>query len=75
MRKPISRIFSLNDPGWGRGGSGGNGDGQRPRPGNDGPPDLDELWRDFNRKLNGLFRKGGGSGPPSGGSEDRKSVV
>jgi membrane protease subunit HflK len=69
MWKPISRIFSLNDPGWGRGGSGGNGDGQRPRPGNDGPPDLDELWRDFNRKLNGLFRKGGGSGPPSGGSD------
>ena len=30
---------------------------QRPRPrgGNQGPPDLDELWRDFNRKLNGLF--------------------
>ncbi len=42
---------------------------------NDGPPDLDELWRDFNRKLNGLFgggRKGGSPGrpgaePPSGG--------
>ena len=36
----------------------------------DGPPDLDELWRDFNRKLNGLFRgKGIGPGPqrePSG---------
>jgi modulator of FtsH protease HflK len=30
---------------------------------NDGPPDLDELWRDFNRKLNGLFgNKGGGGG-------------
>ncbi|RZK99977.1 MAG: FtsH protease activity modulator HflK [Rubrivivax sp.] len=28
---------------------------------NDGPPDLDELWRDFNRKLSGLFSgKGGG---------------
>ncbi|CAD5367320.1 HflK protein [Rubrivivax sp. A210] len=26
----------------------------------DGPPDLDELWRDFNRKLSGLF---GGRGP------------
>src|SRR5690349_23474927 len=23
--------------------------------GRDGPPDLDELWRDFNRKLSGLF--------------------
>jgi membrane protease subunit HflK len=30
----------------------------------DGPPDPDELWRDFNRKLNGLFRgKGIGPGP------------
>jgi len=37
----------------------------------DGPPDLDELWRDFNRKLGGLFGgKGGGnrrSEPESGG--------
>src|SRR5687768_12933309 len=35
----------------------------------DGPPDLDELWRDFNRKLSGLFGgKGGGQRPngPSG---------
>jgi membrane protease subunit HflK len=32
---------------------------------NDGPPDLDELWRDFNRKLSGLF--GGKSGGKSGG--------
>ncbi len=36
---------------------------------NAGPPDLDELWKDFNRKLGGLFGKpnaplrgGGGSG-------------
>ena len=27
----------------------------RPKSANQGPPDLDELWRDFNRKLNGLF--------------------
>jgi modulator of FtsH protease HflK len=37
----------------------------------DGPPDLDELWRDFNRKLGGLFGgKGGGARrpePESGG--------
>jgi modulator of FtsH protease HflK len=33
---------------------------------NDGPPDLDELWRDFNRKLSGLF--GGRSGGPTGGN-------
>ncbi|HIV69431.1 MAG TPA: FtsH protease activity modulator HflK [Candidatus Aquabacterium excrementipullorum] len=38
----------------------------------DGPPDLDELWRDFNRKLSGLFsgRSGGdnGNGNGPGGS-------
>ncbi|MFD1710743.1 FtsH protease activity modulator HflK [Ottowia sp. GY511] len=40
--------------------SGGNGGGRGP---NQGPPDLDELWRDFNRKLGGLFGgKGGGGG-------------
>ena len=33
----------------------------------DGPPDLDELWRDFNRKLSGLFGgKGGGPRLPRG---------
>lgn len=30
-----------------------------------GPPDLDELWRDFNRKLAGLF---GGGKKPAGGN-------
>jgi len=59
----------LNDPGWGRGqGSGGDGERPRQRPGSDGPPDLDELWRDFNRRLNGMFgkRRNGGGQPPSG---------
>ena len=36
---------------------------------NDGPPDLDELWRDFNRKLSGLFGGGGTGEGPRGGSE------
>ena len=37
----------------------------------DGPPDLDELWRDFNRKLSGLFGgKGGGNTPRGNGSGD-----
>jgi len=51
---------------------------RHPRGGaNQGPPDLDELWRDFNRKLGGLFgnaRSGnrrsaapGGSGRNGGG--------
>ena len=39
---------------------------KRPPAGAGGPPDLDELWRDFNAKLSGLFgNKNGGSEPPS----------
>ena len=57
---------------------------------NQGPPDLDELWRDFNRKLGGLFGGaknagqrargnggfggGGGSGGPGGFQPDMKSA-
>ena len=33
-----------------------------------GPPDLDELWRDFNRKLGQLFGGKGGPGGPQGPS-------
>ena len=41
---------------------------------NQGPPDLDELWRDFNRKLSGLLSgvknaKRGNSGGGSGGDD------
>ena len=60
-------IFSLNDPRWGRGEDNGRRqDGSR-RPDSDkgdGPPDLDQMWRDFNRRLSGLLgRKGNGRGP------------
>ena len=51
------------------------------RPGPSGPPDLDELWRDFNRKLGGLFgssgsgRRGGSGGTGGGGFQpDMKSA-
>src|SRR6266446_4069721 len=46
--------MSLNDPQWGKRGGG-----------NEGPPDLDEMWRRFNQKVNGLFgrRRGGEGGP------------
>jgi len=42
--------------------------GQRPQGPNQGPPDLDELWRDFNRKLGGLFGGKGGGGSGGNGS-------
>jgi modulator of FtsH protease HflK len=45
--------MSLNDPQWGKKGGGS------------GPPDLEELWRNFNQKLNDMFGKKGGGGAPS----------
>ncbi len=56
--------MSLNDPNWGRGGSRGP---QGPGGGNQGPPDLDELWRNFNRRLSELFgrRRRGADEPPT----------
>ena len=36
----------------------------------EGPPDLDELWRDFNRKLSGLFSGRGGDGGNNNGSSN-----
>lgn len=64
----LRAIFSLNDPKWGRNGQ-DDEDKDKPRQQNqrpqDGPPDLDELWRDFNRRLNGLLGRkdnGGGGG-------------
>ena len=56
--------MSLNDPHWGNRGSNGERGGKR---GDDqGPPDLEEIWRDFNQRLSGIFsrrREGGPSGP------------
>ncbi|HXZ95675.1 MAG TPA: FtsH protease activity modulator HflK [Burkholderiales bacterium] len=44
--------MALNDPQWGK-------------RGNQGPPDLDDVWRRFNEKLNALFGRGrvSGGGP------------
>ncbi|MEN3112801.1 FtsH protease activity modulator HflK [Uliginosibacterium paludis] len=58
--------MSINDPRWGS---------QKPEDGkrnaDQGPPDLEDIWRDFNSRLGGMFGRkgGGGSGdappPPS----------
>ena len=79
----LRATLSMNDPRWGRGD--GNGDRQRPndpkRPQNgkdgDGPPDLDEMWRDFNRRLSSMFGRkgtGGGAGRPDNGRGARIGV-
>jgi membrane protease subunit HflK len=73
--KKIGVKFSLNDPRWGRGSQDNkNQEGKRP---SDGPPDLDQLWRDFNQRLGSLFgnrRSGGGNGGDSGGSGFRPDM-
>lgn len=33
----------------------------------DGPPDMEEMWRDFNRRLSGMFGGKGGGGQRPGG--------
>lgn len=56
--------MSLNDPRWGNNNQGG--DDKR---GNDqGPPDLEEVWRDFNRRLSGALGMKGGRGNGGGTS-------
>ncbi|KAG8149448.1 FtsH protease activity modulator HflK [Burkholderia catarinensis] len=76
-------LLSINDPRWGRG-EGNGKDGSRPRANEskrpqggdgDGPPDLDEMWRNFNRRLSGLFGGKGGNGfRPDNGRAARVGV-
>ena len=48
--------MSMNDPGWGK----------KPNGGNSGPPDLEELWRDVNRRLQAMFGRNRTGGNDSG---------
>jgi membrane protease subunit HflK len=53
MITSVGILMSLNDPGWGNRGSGGKGPNQ-------GPPDLEQLWADINRRLSDMMGKKGG---------------
>jgi membrane protease subunit HflK len=72
LLKKCGLKFSLNDPRWGRGSQddkqspNNNQENRRPP---DGPPDLEQLWRDFNVRLNRLLGgKKNGGGSDSGGN-------
>jgi len=60
--------YNLNDPRWGHRPNEDRKaqEGRRPGGGNDddGPPELAELWRDFNQRLNRLLGKNGNGGGP-----------
>jgi membrane protease subunit HflK len=64
LRRFAGALMSLNDPQWGR------------RPGgNQGPPDLDQLWRNFNKKLGDMFgRRGNGNGGDNSPGPDARKV-
>ena len=106
LKQRVHGMFNLNDPRWGRDDDKSPSENSKPESGRDdtppekpsnrpqgsnqGPPDLDELWRDFNRKLGGLFggakgggnrarggpfgTGGGGSGGPGGFQPNMKSA-
>ncbi|CAN5881147.1 FtsH protease activity modulator HflK [soil metagenome] len=70
LLKRIGLTFSLNDPQWGRNSQNDKQNGKKP---DDGPPDLDQLWREFNQRIsrllgnknNGNDGDGGDKFPPS----------
>jgi membrane protease subunit HflK len=70
--------LSLNDPRWGHKPDGDHKAQEGRRPG-EGPPDLDQLWRDFNARLNRIFggrnNGGDGGGGPSGRGDMRGASV
>ena len=69
LLKRIGVSLSINDPRWGRGAKDDpprqEQDGKKP---GDGPPDLDQLWRDFNQRLNRILGGKGGGSSNGGGS-------
>lgn len=65
--------LSMSNHGWGNE-PGDKDNNKGPRKPADGPPDLEELWRDFSQRLGGMFGKkpqqpgnGGGFGGGGGG--------
>ena len=56
--------MSLNDPQWGKRGGGGQG----------GPPDLDEIWRNVNRRLSNLLGRKSGGDADNGGTRPRPQL-
>ncbi len=59
--------MSINDPRWGN-----NKDPDNNRKDPQGPPDLEDLWRDFNQRLSGAFGKRSAGGGDGGGDDRPK---
>ncbi|WP_229257767.1 FtsH protease activity modulator HflK [Duganella margarita] len=62
--KRLGLKLSLNDPRWGKDNKPQANEGKKP---GEGPPDMEQLWRDFNQKLNNLF---GQKRPPNNNNDN-----
>ena len=86
LMKRFGLKLSLNDPRWGSDKKGDNkpqaNEGKKP---GEGPPDMEQLWRDFNQRLNSFFGQknrppgnnnngGDNGGTPTGGRPDFAGV-
>lgn len=71
LLRKVGLSLSLNDPQWGRGSQNDNKDGKKP---NEGPPDIEQAWRDFTQKLNRFLNGKGSSGGGNGGGFDGDSA-
>ena len=78
LLKKIGLKFSLNDPKWGRNSRSDEKKNhmQNDKNPNNGPPDLDQLWRDFNQRLNRFLgrKNDGGSSNGDGFKPDAKGT-
>ncbi|MBV7535558.1 FtsH protease activity modulator HflK [Duganella sp. sic0402] len=73
LMKRLGLKLSLNDPRWGKDDKPQANESKKP--GEGGPPDMEQLWRDFNNRLNNLFgqKKGpnnNNNGGDNGGGGD-----
>jgi len=55
MMKRLGIKLSLNDPRWGSDKKDGEPQANEGKKPGEGPPDMEQLWRDFNERLNNFF--------------------
>lgn len=78
LLRKIGLKFSLNDPRWGRDSRSDENQNhmQNDKKPNDGPPDLDQLWRDFNQRMSRFLggKKNGSGSNGDGYKPDAKGA-
>ncbi|GJI89983.1 protease modulator HflK [Rugamonas sp. R1(2021)] len=76
LMKRLGLKLSLNDPRWGSDKKDSKPQANEGKKPGEGPPDMEQLWRDFNQRLNSFFgqknrpdNNGGGNGGGGGRSD------